>query len=170
MYAVKLNSDKSLSARKIIFAADLLQDEVLFGGELINLTDTAFDPVVGLRSKTKIERLEDVKHLAYARIKQWACDAFSAGFETTLEIKMDCDVQSIAALHALHTFGMVQGVRSLTICDFDNVTHFVSWDEFEKLLLETGAHHQKIYARKWELRQLASKAESEKDLDALSWE
>lgn len=173
MYAVA-QVKSHVSARRILDESELLPGEALYDGELTldaqGRLDMRLDFRRGLRAKTEAERLEDAKQLVYDRIKQWACDAFSSGFATTIEIKMDCDVQSIAALHALYTFGMVQGMRSLTICDYDNVTHLVSWDEFEKLLLETGAHHQKIYARKWELRQLASKAESEKDLEALSWE
>lgn len=170
LYAVK-DGTNGPQLRSIRFASDLANDEVLYDGPITmksdGLTiDMAFDKRCGLRPKNDDELLAEAKEDAVKSLKQSAEAAFQDGCETSLGFKMDCDVQSVSALHGLYTFGKFQGLKEVTVCDYDNKTHQLSWADFEKMLLEVGNYHQSLYGKKWTQRQKIADAQSEAEIKA----
>lgn len=170
LYAVK-DGTNGPQLRSIRFASDLANDEVLYDGPITmksdGLTiDMAFDKRCGLRPKNDDELLAEAKEDALARIKLACEECLDAGCQVSLGWKMDCDVKSVAALHGLYTFGKFQELTEVTVCDYDNKVHQISWADFEKMLLEVGNHHQGIYRKKWAQRQKITDAQSEADVKA----
>lgn len=170
-YAVK-DGPRGPQLRSVRFASDLGNDEVLYEGPIKmksdGLTiDMAFDKRCGLRPKDETELLDDLKKETIQQVKQSCERTLGDGVMTSLGFKMDCDDRSVSMLTATAT--MLQQLRpeKVAVCDYDNQTHEVSLDEFQKLALEVGAYVSSVYQQKWMNRRKISEATSSTALEAL---
>lgn len=73
----------------------------------------------------------------------------------TSEIKLDCDANSVNNFNLYLSKRTLEGdtTSDAIICDFDNVTHQVSYTEFVELGKELGDYYNELYGRKWTKRE-----------------
>ena len=172
LYAVS-NGPNGPGLRSIRFASDLLNGEVAYDGPIIMAPDgitlnMVFDKKMGLRPKYDEELLEDEKKVALASAKQACEKALNSGCLTSGGIKMDCDDRSVSMLVASVTMYNELKPETVTVCDFENVTHTLTLEEFFTLVKEVGAYVQSVFQQKWELRKKILEVSSSAELKSIS--
>lgn len=168
LYAVK-SGTTGPQLRSISSPADLTEGEVAYDGPIAMQSDgitidMQFDPKRGLRSKTEEERLVDLKKRKCEQIKADADAALRKGCETSLGFNMDFDRESVSSLTSYHALAERLQLKEVVVCDYDNKTHTLTWEQFETVLLEIGTQHQNVWLEKWDRRQAANAAKSVDDL------
>ena len=173
LYAVKPGPNGP-QLRSIRFPSDLENGEVAYDGPLMMSADgitidMVFDKTYGLRPKLEAERLEDEKKVAIASAKQACEKTLNSGCLTSKGIKMDCDDRSVSMLVAAVAMYNELKPETVTVCDFENVTHTLTLEEFFTLVKEVGAYVQSVYQKKWTLRNQILEVQSSVELQSIVW-
>lgn len=119
---------------------------------------------------TPADKFEQARERKYSEISRSHKEHVAGSVMTSLGFPMQFGIQDSLMVEGAIKLAQASGATAIYLTDAEDVTHYdISLTDAQTVLLEMSTAFAQAHAKKQTLRERASEAQTQSDLDNISW-
>ena len=164
--AVQILKQTDYVALKLAEGSDPLQY-----AEVLKLRQACRDKINDWNGEDfNVPTLEDLRNRKYRGIAQAHKEHVAGSVMTSLGFPMQCDMKDSIMVEGAIKIAQASGAETIYLTDANDVSHYdIPLADAQTVLLEMSTAFAQAHAKKQKLRDDISEAQTQSDLDSISW-